>query len=104
MNAELRAELLTLAEADQTLRRAWRELSPEANAAAWQEELARTARAGEVIEAHGWPGRSLVGEDGAAAIWLLIQHADTDVELQERSLALLEQAVADGEASPRNLA
>ncbi len=62
-------------------------------------EYARSARIAEIIAANGWPGNSLVGEDGSAAAWLLVQHADHDVDLQERALMLLEAAVAAGEAS-----
>jgi DNA-binding IclR family transcriptional regulator len=39
---------------------------------------------GELVNRQGWPGRSLVGEDGAAAAWLLAQHADQDPTLQRR--------------------
>ena len=45
-----------------------------------------------VVQEHGWPGRSLVGEDAANAAWLLIQHADHDLEFQRTCLDLLEQA------------
>ena len=58
----------------------------------------------EIIASHGWPGSTLVGEDGAKAAWLLVQHADHDVPLQERCLALLRDAVAEGEASSADLA
>lgn len=57
-----------------------------------------------IVAAHGWPGRSLVGADGATAAWLLVQHADADRTLQGRCLALLEAAVAAGEAEPSELA
>ena len=69
-----------------------------------EKEHARSARTAELVAEHGWPGRSLVGDDGANAAWLLIQHADHDVELQERCLEQLREAVADDEASPQNLA
>ena len=35
-----------------------------------------------VVDHHGWPGASLVGEDGAQAAWLLVQHADQDPGFQ----------------------
>jgi hypothetical protein len=34
------------------------------------------ARLKEIVEQHGWPTISLVGVDGAAAAFLLAQHAD----------------------------
>lgn len=101
----LRTELLALAEADQAFRRMPLQGMPQATA---QEQIAlehaRSARIAEIIDATGWPGISRVGEDGSAAAWLLVQHADDDVELQERALMLLERAVAAGEASASNFA
>jgi hypothetical protein len=35
---------------------------------------AHTARLRAIVSQYGWPGRSLVGEDGADAAWLLLQH------------------------------
>ncbi|GLY82295.1 hypothetical protein Airi02_002270 [Actinoallomurus iriomotensis] len=57
-----------------------------------------------VVAAYGWPGSGLVGEDGAEAAWLLVQHADHDPGFQKQCLALLEDAVASGQASRVNLA
>jgi hypothetical protein len=56
------------------------------------------------IHEWGWPGRSLVGADGADAAWLLIQHADHDPALQRQCLDLLEAAAATGDASLSNVA
>ncbi len=65
---------------------------------------ARQTRLAEIFSEHGWPGWRLVGEDGSTAAWLIVQHADLDVEFQRRGLALLEEAVAAGDASPGDLA
>ena len=51
-----------------------------------------------------WPGFSRVGEDGSAAAFVIVQHADHDPDLQRRALALLKAAVAAGEASGEHLA
>ena len=51
-----------------------------------------------------WPGKSLVGRDGALAAWLLVQHADLDREFQKQCLPLLAEAVKKGEAGPDHLA
>jgi hypothetical protein len=40
----------------------------------------------EIVVKHGWPGKSLVGADGARAAWLLVQHADPDVAFQRQCL------------------
>jgi|HubBroStandDraft_3_1064219.scaffolds.fasta_scaffold71532_2 hypothetical protein len=49
----------------------------------------------------GWPGRTLVGEDGAQAAWLLAQHADHNPDLQRAFLDALRDAVARGELPRR---
>jgi hypothetical protein len=67
----------------------------------------------EIIAQYGWPGRSLVSEDGVDAAWLILQHCGSGVPtvgtpellaFQRRCLPILEQAVLDGEAHPRHLA
>jgi uncharacterized protein DUF6624 len=57
-----------------------------------------------IVDERGWPGRSLVGEDGADAAWFLAMHADRDLPFQRRCVGLLERAVEEGEADPRHLA
>ena len=50
-----------------------------------------------IISKHGWPGRALVGEDGANAAWLLLQHAIGNPPLQRRCLPLLVAAAEAGD-------
>ena len=54
----------------------------------------------DIVDAFGWPGFDLVGEDGADAAWLICKHAIAQPELQRRMLPLVEPAVAQGEAPP----
>lgn len=54
-------------------------------------------RLGAILEAHGWPGRSLAGEDASAAAWLVLQHAIGNPSLQRRGLTLM-RAAATGAA------
>ena len=63
---------------------------------------ANTARMQAIVQACGWPGRSLVGDDGAQAAWLLVQHADRDPAFQRLCLELLNGAVRAGEADARH--
>jgi hypothetical protein len=56
-----------------------------------------TARLKEVVAKHGWPGKSLVGEDGAFAAWLLVQHADADAAFQKQRLELMKPLLEKGE-------
>jgi hypothetical protein len=57
-------------------------------------------RLGEIVDEHGWPGISLVGEDGADAAWLVLKHAISQPDLQRRLLPVLQRAVATGDALP----
>jgi len=100
MNPDLRAELLRRAARDQEARRqAERDWEPVAAVDAenlpWLQQ---------VIAETGWPGRSLVGEDGAHAAWLLAQHADRDPAFQRACLTLMTEAAGQGEASPSEVA
>ncbi len=90
-DADLRAELLALAEGV----RARGGETPPADA----------ERLWAILDDYEcWPGRRLVDDDGAAAAWILAQHARSDPGLQHRCLELLEVAVACGDAGPEHYA
>ena len=50
-----------------------------------------------IISEWGWPGKSLVGEKGAEAAWIVLQHSIAHPELQRKCLPLLQVATAAGE-------
>ena len=54
----------------------------------------------EIIAESGWPGRSLVGEDGAIAAWFIAQHAIDDPPFQRKALGLQREALARGDIFP----
>jgi hypothetical protein len=60
------------------------------------------ARLEEIIEQHGWPGKSLVGEEAGQAAFLILQHSD--LIRQEKYLPLLKEAAKKGEARPADVA
>ncbi|MFG6157665.1 DUF6624 domain-containing protein [Halomonas sp. 1390] len=62
------------------------------------------ARLKAIIGRHGWPGRSLVGEEAAKAAWLIAQHAVSDLPFMTECIGHLEAAVARGEAPGWQLA
>jgi hypothetical protein len=104
MNEQLRTELLARADRDQTARKS---LPPAQRDQQWEQVIApvdrdNTARMRQIVAEYGWPGYALAGVDGAHAAWLLVQHAPA--EFQEECLPLLEDAVAHGDAAPRDLA
>ena len=110
-NEALRRELLEMRERDQEVRKtifgryAYGEpRSPEDSAWFKAVDAENTRRMQEIIAQHGWPGLSEVGEDGAGAAWILVQHADGLPDFQKRCLELIRAAVEAGEASGGNLA
>jgi hypothetical protein len=107
MDDSLRRELLVLMAEDDALRE---ELAKDGSLFQGynpdMEALHRrnAARLREIIAAAGWPGRSLVGEDGAAAAWRILQHSIGEPGFMRGSLPVLSEAVAAGEAEPLHLA
>ena len=102
MDEELRAELLARCEEDQRVRRkaAVSGSGPPSQdlLAEWHSiDEGNTQWLAALVDRLGWPGRTLVGEDGAHAAWLLAQHADP--EHQQRFLELICGAVEAGQAS-----
>lgn len=107
MDEELRAELLARVAEDQRIRKAYGHGArlTEAQSAEWDKiDESNTAWLNNLVHRRGWPGTSLVGEDGSQAAWLFAQHADRHPDLQRKFLDLLREAVAAGEAPERHLA
>lgn len=63
---------------------------------------ANAGELGEVLDRHGWPGRSLVGREAAAAAATVAQHAISLPDFQRRCLRILERPVEAGEAEPEH--
>ncbi|MFL5583150.1 MAG: TrmH family RNA methyltransferase [Gemmatimonadaceae bacterium] len=64
---------------------------------------ANAERLRAIIAEHGWPGRALVGDEGAKAAWLVAQHAIGEPDFQRECLRLLQEASARADA-PRWMA
>ena len=108
---DLRRELLEMRERDQLMRRTIGEryANPDDVSQADQEwwlrvDAENTRRLRAIVGEVGWPGRTMVGADGAEAAWVLVLHADQNPAFQRRCLKFLEQAVAGGDADPEQLA
>jgi hypothetical protein len=106
VNQELRDELVALAERDQAFL-----ASPGSdwNSDKAQQELlqlmgAIRRRLVEILDEYGWPGRNLVGEDGARAAWTLALHTMPEPPVLRRCLALIQEAAPSGEAEPWQVA
>ena len=111
MNQALQEELLSMQARDQACRSA---VTVKTNLRVGvtekeQQQLefvdrVNTYRMQEIVLQYGWPGRSLVGEEGAAASLLLVLHADRNIEFQKCCLELLSVAVSRNEAPAKDLA
>jgi hypothetical protein len=108
----LREQLLARRAEDQRIRRAASEGAdpdtgrlPNGIGERWQEIDDDNSRwLTDLLATRGWPRRTLVGDDGAQAAWLIAQHADQHPDEQRAFLDALRRAVTDGEASASHLA
>jgi hypothetical protein len=65
---------------------------------------ANAALLDRAFDALGWPGRAALGEEGAGAAFLVLQHAISRPDVQRRGLMLLLDAIPRGDASPLDAA
>ena len=102
-NPTLREELLKMVVDDQKARA---NLSPVLSDAQIAEmnrvDALHAARVRQIVKEFGWPGQSLVGDDGAHGVWLLVQHFE--IVDQDEYLPLMAKAVSAGEADAKNYA
>lgn len=102
--SDLREELLALAAEDLRVRE---ELAADGTLhdgyhPRMEEVHRRNAeRLRQILAQVAWPGVRLVGQDGARAAWLILQHAIGAPDLQRRGLELLDRAAERGEV-PRD--
>jgi hypothetical protein len=99
----LRRELLKMVEEDQRVRFEWIEKSKKGEQTAATEMEAVDVE--DLVDLHrivaesGWPTVSMVGDDGAHAAWLMLQHADKDVAFQKQILEQMKKLSETGEVS-----
>ncbi|MBB3799982.1 hypothetical protein FHR47_000207 [Xanthomonas arboricola] len=106
LNLQLRQELLARVEKDQHAQNA--AITAGGKPADWASIVPvmreNTEWLKQVVATQGWPGRRLVGEDGAKAAWTLIQHSDADPAFQAQVLPLMEAALARQDVAPDDVA
>jgi len=108
MNEKLRTELLSMRERDISTRKKLAD-SGELGHDKYHLEMKKVHRDNtfqikRIIQNIGWPVESIVGEDGAEAAWLIVQHAILEPEFQKRCVSFLQEAVEKGEANNWHLA
>jgi hypothetical protein len=109
-NPELRDELLKMMKSDQEGRKKIVEGNPselerkQITEQIGQADEANRAKLKQIIEQHGFPTISMVGDEAATAAFLIVQHADRDPKWQEQMLPVLEQLAAKGEVAKSSVA
>jgi tetratricopeptide (TPR) repeat protein len=110
---ELASEILQRMDIDQAARMKWVEFSKAGNQTGADREKEGLRIAEEVsqideenrdwlkkvVAQHGWLGKSLVGKRASHAAWLLVQHADGDLQFQKDCLEKM-KACPLGEVAP----
>ncbi len=103
--SHLKEELLEMVKEDQQLRM---QTIGNDDKSLWDEiekiDKQHALRMHEILDHYGWPGIDRVGIEGSNAAWLLIQHADHDILLQQRALQLMEKEVEKANASATDFA
>jgi hypothetical protein len=104
MNDQLHDELMARMEKEQNLRGALIDSPDDIQLLMRMAEAdaQNTMWLDEVIQQQGWPTKSMVGEDGAQAAFLIVQHSPVP-QFQKKCLELLERAVKQNEADIINL-
>ncbi len=99
--AQLIEEINAMCSIDQDMR----ERNLESGDEYWDEDVdvRNTRRIKEIVQSIGWPTISKVGAETASNAWLLVQHADHDVEFQGRCLELM-KAAPDGDVDKHDIA
>ncbi len=62
-----------------------------------------TSKMREIVTQIGWPTISKVGSEASSSAWLLVQHADKDIDFQKHCLALMNLA-PKGDIDPGDIA
>ncbi|OAX57950.1 DUF6624 domain-containing protein [Xanthomonas graminis] len=105
IDQSLRQELLARVEKDQAVRQ---KVIAEGAGGSWEHTVPvdrdNTAWLKKVVMEKGWPTKSMVGEDGSKAAFLIAQHATLDPTFQEQVLAQMQAALAQKEADPADFA
>lgn len=96
-------EIIQMALLDQKVRKAY-ELKPAYLKKMREIDELNLTKVKKIVKQIGWPTISLVGKKASHFAWLLIQHADIDVEFQQYCLELMKKEVENGEVTKTDIA
>jgi hypothetical protein len=97
---EIAKEIDAMAEADQNMRKRVKD-----EPGFWDNSVDKknTERMKEIVSEIGWPTISKVGGKSSLNAWVIVQHADHDIEFQKYCLSLMGKEVQE-EVSQKNIA
>jgi hypothetical protein len=84
----LASNLNKMAAADQAMRKKW---SKTGKYDGGKTDIRNTASMKKIVTEYGWPTIKMVGKKASKNAWLLVQHADLDVQFQEKCLDLIQK-------------
>lgn len=102
MNEELKSKLVSMKDEDLEMRNSILNKAGLYEGYAEEMEALHIRNAEElknIIDENGWPGKSLVGKEGADSAFTIAQHAISTPDLQKQFLVELKKAVLSGEAT-----
>jgi len=96
VNKKLQKQLKKMAQKDQKMRKS----------KIWDKkvDLENTKKLKAIVKKYGWPDIDLVGKEASHLAWLIVQHADHDVEFQEKCLKLMKQKLKEKKIDPIEVA
>ncbi|HTV20133.1 MAG TPA: DUF6624 domain-containing protein [Polyangiaceae bacterium] len=100
MDPTLRDELLAMAAEDEETRARLAAGAASFDGYHPELELVHRRNAAElmaIIDAHGWPGRALVGDTGADAAWRIAHHSVGEPHVMRRAVGLVCEAAKSGD-------
>jgi hypothetical protein len=103
----LRNELLAMARHDEEVRS---QLAEDGSLYEGYHPLMRqlhsqnATRLEQIIDQYGWPGKSIAGEDGANAAWMIAQHAIAHPDFQRKVLSFLKRIQSKEEINSVHIA
>ncbi|TKB04418.1 hypothetical protein E5672_06355 [Alteromonas portus] len=94
--SDLRAELLEMMKLDQDTLHGKTQFSFE------ELNAEQSKRLQEIVEKFGWPTIGMVGKDASQAAWIIVQHADHDIQFQNNMLSIMQPLAISKEIDPGN--
>jgi hypothetical protein len=103
---EVKSQLTTMVERDQYIRSKIDWNNPDETLVFELQKIdhENTASLKKILEVYGWIRISIFGKEADQMAWLLVQHADHDIEFQKDVLSRLESLYPKGETSSKNFA